>query len=391
MSNTSNRRLWTNGTYSMTVSNNFDWYNGGYGSDDSGDYFLIKAGTRAVFDYKMFISAEVENSIVNNVFETGKEFKIIFKTNAVRNADAIWFTNMGPSSSSENAKQVGIQLNAHNGFLKTNAASNVAVNGVEATNTYLYFPYSEEDKIELDININQASENNNFIMSYEDGCPSKAYPYSTSEILYHISGQEANITIGSDDCDVYIYRMRIYDAELSTEDVLRNFIADGKDSAESIERYNRNSIYYDTKKKEFVPYIGNNTVLDPERLATKIPDVKVLMLETPKFTENKKDFVPYSSLRCIHAPGGKYFKSRGKEDNWLFQNGYHAGQGTTSDKYGNAARNLDFLFMCDGIHNPSDKVSVKNENFLPGYQSSLILGYGTDEQEDPTYCLDWKD
>jgi len=35
--------------------------------------------------------------------------------------------------------------------------------------------------------------------------------------------------------------------------------------------------------------------------------------------------------------------------------------------------------MCDGIHNPSDKVSVKNENFLPGYQSSLILGYGTEE------------
>ena len=47
--------------------------------------------------------------------------------------------------------------------------------------------------------------------------------------------------------------------------------------------------------------------------------------------------------------------------------------------------------MCDGIHNPSDKVSVKKGNFLPGYQSALILGYGTDEQEAPTYCLDWKD
>jgi len=42
------------------------------------------------------------------------------------------------------------------------------------------------------------------------------------------------------------------------------------------------------------------------------------MLETPQFTKSKKDFIPYSSLRCIHAPGGKVFPSRGKEDNWLF-------------------------------------------------------------------------
>lgn len=398
ITNTSTKRLWTNNVYSMSVTDNFDWYNGGYGSDEEGDYFLIKAGTRAIFDYKMFRQAQVDNSIVNEVFETGKELKVIFKTSAVRNADAVWFTNMGPSSASENAKQVGIQLNAHNGFLKTNAASDTAVGSgddeVAATNTYLYFSYSEEDKIELDININQKSDTSQFIMSYEDGCPSKAYPYKTSEILYHIEDEThtpSDIIIGSDDCDVYIYRMRIYDMELNTEQVLRNFIADGKDSNECIKRYNRNCIYYDTKEKEFIPYSNNNTILDPERLAMKIPDIKVLMLETPQFTKDKKDFIPYSSLRCIHAPGGKYFKSRGKLDNWKFINGYHVGQGTTSDKYGNAGRNLDFLFMCDGIHNPSDKVSVKKENFLPGYQSALILGYGTDEQEAPTYCLDWKD
>jgi len=57
-------------------------------------------------------------------------------------------------------------------------------------------------------------------MSYEDGCPSKAYPYKTSEILYHIQDEThtpSDITIGSDDCDVYVYRMRIYNTELNTE------------------------------------------------------------------------------------------------------------------------------------------------------------------------------
>lgn len=83
-------------------------------------------------------------------------------------------------------------------------------------------------------------------MSYEDGCPSRAYPYKASEALYHVPGEEAEIVIGSDDCDVYIYRFRIYNAALNTAQVLRNFIADGKDVTESIDRYNRNCIYYDT-------------------------------------------------------------------------------------------------------------------------------------------------
>ena len=155
-------------------------------------------------------------------------------------------------------------------------------------------------------------------MSYEDGCPSRAYPYSPSEILYQIKDEESEITIGSDDCDVYIYRFRIYSAALDTAKVLRNFIADGKDVDESINRYNRNCIFYDTQTGEYSPYEGPDRTLDPVRLAAKIPDVKILMLDTPKFTTSKKDFVANSTLRCIHAEGGKVYPSRGVQDNWLF-------------------------------------------------------------------------
>ena len=383
ISNTSAKRLWTNGTYSLTVSDNFDWYNGGYGSDVNGDYFLVKAGTRAIFNYPMFIkyiksSDGGTTSDSSVVYRDGAEFKIIFKTDAVRSADAVWFTNVGPVNNSSAAKEVGIQLNVHNGWLKTDAAG-------DSTKSYLYFPYSEEDKIELDININKETEPNAvYCMSYEDGCPSRAYPYASTEALYQ--DDTKFITIGSDDCDVYIYRMRIYNSSLTTEEVLRNFIADGKDVTESVDRYNRNCIYYDTQLDAYTPYEnGDDTVLDPVRLAQKIPDVKILMLDTPHFTTSKKDFIKDSTLRCIHAKGGTIFPSRGKEDNWFFGNGYHSGQGTTSDKYGNAGRNVDFLFNCDGTHKPSDKVSA-----IEGYQSYVIRGYGTDEQEEPEYCTDWK-
>jgi len=90
-----------------------------------------------------------------------------------------------------------------------------------ATNSYLYMPYSEEDKIELDININKynANADTNFIMSYEDGVPSKAYAYeygAAGDGLYHNN----TIHIGSNDCDIYIYRLRIYDKSLTTADIL---------------------------------------------------------------------------------------------------------------------------------------------------------------------------
>ena len=114
------------------------------------------------------------------------------------------------------------------------------------------------------------------------------------------------------------------------------------------------------------------------------------MLETPQFTSNKKDFVKNSSLRCIHADGGNTYISRGAADNWIFTNGYHAGQGTSSDKYGDAGRNIDFLFECDGVHNPSDK--VKGSNLDPNYISELTTGYGlAGVSPTTTKCLDWKD
>ena len=169
-----------------------------------------------------------------------------------------------------------------------------------ATNSYLYFPYSEEDKIELDININahQVGSDNNFIMSYEDGVPSKAYAYTyglSGDSIYH----DNTIRIGSPDCDVYIYRLRIYKNALETADILQNFIADGKDINEKVSRYNRNCIYWDDQQEQYFTSPSGTAILDPTKLAERLPNVKILMLDTPVFTVGKKNFVQGSTLRCI--------------------------------------------------------------------------------------------
>jgi hypothetical protein len=98
-------------TYSLSVSSNFDWYNGGYGTNDEGSYFLIKAGTRAYIDYKMFKNyTEETNGVLETksaVFRDGAEMKVIFKTTAVRDASAVWFSNVGHPANNSNIN-VGI-------------------------------------------------------------------------------------------------------------------------------------------------------------------------------------------------------------------------------------------------------------------------------------------
>ena len=479
LSNSSKNRLpsWTinNEECQMAVSSNFNWADnasgGGYHNDKDGKCFIIKAGTYMEIPYKMFTSKDTVvdgiTTTTSRVFNDGAEMKIIFKVADVRSADAVWFTNMAPIA--DGMGSVGIQLNAHDGSLKTSAANVTTINYVTtttttievtengdttkttttvqtsgvraaysdltpgtttngnttikikvewdddeqtitqtttttegntvttveavtietptaATDTYLYFPYSEEDKIELDININQQGNGEDFILSYEDGVASKAYCYTNSEALYQKKNEEGIIHIGSNNCDVYIYGLKIYNRSLSSNEILRNFIADGANVSEKVKRYNRNSIYYSVETESYSPYYvqGVNT-LDPVKLSEKIPDVKVLMLEAPYFTNSKKDFVKDSTLRCIQASGGKVYPADIINDNWYFENGYHSGQGTTSDNYGQSARNIDFLFECDGTHKPSDKVDA-----IEGYISQITKGYMTTQQQEPEVCTDWK-
>lgn len=371
---------WTYGDYHMTVSDNFDWSNGGYRTDENGEmYFSIKAGTRAYFDYKMFDSDIVASKFIEKATERGTEMKLVYMTENVQDKDAVWFTNADEESR-------GIQLSVHEGWLKTNNAGKVSDDeDVAITNTYLYMPYSEEDIIELDINIDARPDEESkskiaSIMSYEDGVPSKAYIYNDTDVLYQDDAKI--ITIGSDLCDVRIYRFKIYSQSLDTTQIMKNFIADSRNTTEMLSRYDRNSIYYNKDNDVFTPYATEGK-LDPEKFAEKVPNIKVLMLDTDHFTTSKKTFVK-ATLRCIHSPGGDVYSGDRIEDNWFFENGWHSGQGTTSDNYGNSSRNVDFLFNCDGVHKPSDKVSAESN-----YISKLTKGYKT-EDAIVSYVSDWK-
>lgn len=324
-SNNDTDRLWSDGDVAMTVSDNFDWVNGGYQIDDNGDqYFGIKAGTTATISYNLFADDAKKN---------GKEFKLIFKTTNVAKSNATFLTCQSGTTS-----KVGLQMNVHEAYIKSSAKS-------------LYIPYSEEDIIEWEFNINKDTDIP-IVMSYEDGTPCRPMSY-TSDYSF-TQDSPVPITIGSPDCDILIYRMKAYNTSLTSSAILSNFIADARTATEMIARYTRNQIY------------DENKLLTPESVANACPNMRVIKIEAPHFTNNKKDFVGNTSFECIYKNGDAVL------DNWKFENCYHSGQGTTSNEYGAAGRNIDLIAGFDGKHQVTSKVELDTN-----YITKLTLGDGS--------------
>ena len=327
-SNNDENRLWSyegNNSIKMTVSDNFDWENGGYQIDENGDqYFGVKAGTTAAISYNLFSDDARRN---------GKEFKFIFKTSNVARADATFLTCQSGDTTS-----IGLQMNVHEAYIKSSAKS-------------LYVPYSEEDIIEWEFNINKDTDIP-IVMSYEDGTPCRPMSYTND---YSFTQETpVPITIGSPDCDVAIYRMKVYNTSLTTKAILSNFIADARTATEMIDRYKRNQIY------------DENQLLTPESVAEACPNMRVIKIEAPYFTNDKKNFVKDTSMECIYKNGDAVL------DNWKFENCYHSGQGTTSNEYGQAGRNIDVICCADGVNQINSKITLD-----PDYKTKLTLGDGT--------------
>ena len=309
-------------------SDNFDWINGGWQRDEAGDtYFCVKAGTSVSFNYKLFENANTvaQKDAYGNysIPGIGKEFKIIFKTTNVARSDAEWLTCYGPT---EDGYNTGIRMEVHNGYVSSNIGT-------------LEIPYSEEDIIEFDTNIVPISEfsptyepqftskNIPMVLTYEDGTPVQPMVITSASTSFQ-QEDAVPITIGSDYCDVHIYRMKVYNRYLTDKEILNNFIADARSGLTMAERYVRNDIY------------TADGQLDPETLAKKCPDLFVYVLSAPKFTNDKKDKVENTTIRQY-----KYDAKTNSwpiEYNWTATGAIHNGQGTSSNEYGYASRNLEY-------------------------------------------------
>lgn len=309
-------QTWNSNGVTANFSDNFDWHNGGLKTEEVENgmrsYFCVKAGTT------MTIHARPFDNISANI---GKTIKFIFKATNCRDYDA-QVLECYQRYSDTDAR--GLLVNAQNAQISCSASS-------------LNVPYCEDSYIELEMDVwdgqlTKSGNKQNYLMVWVDGIPAGVKLYADGTAF----NNDHEITIGSKDCDVYVYMLKSYNRHLSEDDHLRNFIADSYNASEMISRYRRNDI------------LGENGDISYTKMALANPNVKLHLYDIPRMTAAKKDEVKECSYQQFYGST----EAEVSATNVSIQ-----GQGTSSSAYGMSAFNIDSKFY-DGF-NYSDGTTSK--------------------------------
>jgi hypothetical protein len=290
---------WNSNGVTATFSEGFDWVNGGIkseldGSGNTRQYINIRAGDTMTINYKPF-----ENNVSRTV---GKCLKIIFKATGCRDYDAQILRCY------DDVNKRGLILNAQTALF--DSASN-----------HIDIPYCEDTYIEMEIDITDTSNTKGFyyITSWIDGVPAGIKTFNTNEAFNHNS----LITIGSEDANVQIYMIKVYEKHINDEGHLANFIMDAPNASEMLARFIRNDI------------LDERGEISPTKLAIKNPNCRVHCYTIPRITTNKDDKVKNCDYVQYHGGEAAVLSATGVTTRV---------QGTSSAAYGLAAFNLDAKF-----------------------------------------------
>lgn len=279
--------------HSLTFSENFDWVGGGFQEDEEGvTAFVIKRGCSVQMDRGFFDT---------DCRATGRNLKIIFKAQNVRNYDAELLQCKSGN--------VGIVLQAQQATVSSQLETMKVL-------------YCEDRKIELCLNIESENEN---ALAWIDlkgiqSCPPIRYGATDSW------GQRnpAAVTIGSDEADVWIYRMKLWESSLGLYERLDEHIACAGTTGEMAARYQRNDIYNDD---------GSISI---SKLSAANPGLRVIRLRAERMTTGKEDEVT-ADFEMLYGDGGE-------KHHLTARNVTFKAQGTSSLEYILAALNLDVDF-----------------------------------------------
>lgn len=321
-------REWKDKNVTLSFSENFDWKNGGLkteqvqvGEDEQGNpiytirkYICVKNNTWMKINYNLF---------GNSGKQYGKNFKIIFK------ATNCYDYNAQVLNCYEERSGIGIRMNAQEAIL---TSSNTRVDTQYCEDSYIEFEADIWKYVE-ETNIEGKQTADNFMMLWVDGIPAGVEAYTSIDSFQQSSPD--GITIGSPDCDVYVYLVKAYERYLTEDEHINNFICDAPYTEELLKRYERNDI------------LDNNGQISYARLIEKNPECPVYLYRIDRMTKNKKDKVTGCDFEMYY---GTTDAPKAKASNVTIKV-----QGTSSAAYGVAAYNIDSEFkdgMTDAEGNP---------------------------------------
>lgn len=196
---------------------NFNFSNNGWIINEDGDTVLRLTGdARVVIPYQLFATDPRTN---------GMTIEFEFATRNVADFEAVLVECMN--------KDMGIQITGNKAILASEKKK-----GESAITTQ----FKEEEKIRVSFVIQSRSQNR-LLYTYINGALSGLAQYDSDDNF--VQSTPAFITIGSNRAGIDLYNIRKYKTALTTEQILRNYIADMPSMSQKLAQYERNDIFDD--------------------------------------------------------------------------------------------------------------------------------------------------
>ena len=220
--NENERGTWKYGTIAAELSG-FNYASDGWQKDADGSTVLRVGGdARVNIPYQIFGS---------DCRQTGKTIELEFATRTVMNYDAVILSCLSGGR--------GIILTAQMVKLMSEQSE-------------ISMQFKENEHVRVAFVVEKRSENR-LIYCYINGIMSGTVQYPASDDFAQTA--PVGISIGSNDCTIDIYCIRVYDNDLTRSQVLDNWIADTQSVEDMLSRYQRNRVYdeYGQVVKERLP------------------------------------------------------------------------------------------------------------------------------------------
>ena len=298
--NEATRHVWNYQQIQADLSG-FNFTSDGWQQDEDGTTVLRVAGdARVTVPYQIFAS---------DCRQTGKTIELEFATRDVMNYDTVILSCMADGK--------GISLTAQKIRL-TSEQSEISMQ------------FKEEEHVRAAFVIEKRSEHR-LIYCYINGIMSGVVQYPEDDDFAQTT--PVNITIGSNDCTVDLYCIRVYDNDLTRHQILDNWIADTQTIEDMLSRYQRNSVYDE---------YGNIVIA---QLPGDLPYMILECAELPQYKGDKKtvsgSFIdPVNASKCftfenaqfdVQGTSSQYYKRKNYKAK--FKGGFVMNNGSSAETY----------------------------------------------------------
>lgn len=295
-----NRSEWKSGTIAAQLTD-FNFASDGWQKDEKGITVLRVSGDARVYIPYLLFGEDFRTA--------GKTIELEFATRTVMNYDAVILSCLSGGR--------GLYL----------TAQKVQMNSEQSA---ISMQFKENEHVRVAFVVEKRTENR-LIYCYINGIMSGAIQYPVNDDFAQT--EPVGISIGSNECTIDLYCIRVYDNDLTRSQVLDNWIADTQDVEDMLARYQRNQVYdaYGNIVKEQLPHDLPYLILECDELPQYKGDKKTVSGSYTDPLHAEKCFTFTGAQFDVQGTSSQYYERKNYKAK--YKNGFVMASGATAEDF----------------------------------------------------------